>query len=152
MEYSKTPTRWRRDTNSGTRVWWHNSCIDSWEPIFRKLIPSSTDEAAQRRPTLGEFNSTRTRAEPVHILIIFSAIPRQRELRPLKWAAENCLPGVTEEKTYHLPFKGKRAWCCEEHRTKARNTRERGKRVMRRVLAAQSVFEHDPFQHRKNRQ
>ena len=116
----------------------------------QNLIPSSTDEVAQRRPTRGELNSTRTRAEPVNNVIIFNAIPRQRELRPLKCADENCLPGVTlEQKTYHPPFKAKRAWYCEEHRTKARNTR---KRVMRQALPAQSVFEHDPFQHRTNQQ
>lgn len=32
----------------------------------QNLIPSSTDEVGQRRPTLGEFNSTRKRAETVN--------------------------------------------------------------------------------------
>lgn len=122
--------------------------LDDKEDSSPGLIPSTTNEVTQRRPALGELNSTRTTEESVNN-ILFNGIPRQKELRPLKYANENYLPSVTEKKTNHSPFKGKRTWCCEEHRIEARNTRERGKRGMRK---AQSVLEHDPFQHRKNRQ
>ena len=137
------------DKDSGVPTQQFAKSLDNKEDFSQGSIPSTTNEVTQRRPALRGLNSTRTIAESVNNTILFNGTRCQKELCPLKSANENCLPSVTKKKTYHSPFKGKRAWCCEKHRIEARNTRERRKRGMQK---AQRVLEHDPFQHRKNRQ